>query len=88
MIEKKKGIKICMKITLFLKRLSRCFDQSLTEGGATEATAISTPLDNVPLYIVPDEVEPITLLKSSQAASSSDLFSFGTPGFVKFFRQV
>jgi hypothetical protein len=46
---------------------------------ATASTAISTPLDNVPLYSVPIGEEPITLLKSSQPASSSDLLSFGTP---------
>lgn len=73
------------KHTLFLKRLSRCFDQSLAEVAVTEATAISTPLDSVPLYTVPNDVEPITLLKSSQAASSSDLFSFGTPEFKLMF---
>ena len=45
----------------------------------TDATAISTPLDRVPLYTVPMGEVPITLLKSSQAVSSSDLLSFGTP---------
>lgn len=51
----------------------------MADATETEATAISTPLDNVPLYTVPIGEEPITLLKSSQAASSSDLLSFGTP---------
>lgn len=46
---------------------------------AADVTAISTPLDNVPLYTVPIDEDPITLLKSSQAVSSSSLFSFGTP---------
>lgn len=42
-------------------------------------TAISTPLERVPLYMLPSEKHPIILLKSSQAATSSDRFSFGTP---------
>lgn len=41
----------------------------MADVAAREATAISTPLDNVPLYTVPiGEEVPITLLKSSQAA--------------------
>jgi hypothetical protein len=51
----------------------------VTATEATASTAISTPLDKVPLYSVPIGEEPITLLKSSQPASSSDLLSFGTP---------
>jgi hypothetical protein len=53
----------------------------------TEATAISTPLDKVPLYKVPIGELPITLLKSSHAASRSDLFSFGTPEMHKNIRN-
>ena len=52
---------------------------SLAEAVATEATAISTPVDSVPLHNVPIGQDPMTLLKSSQAASISDRFSFGTP---------
>ena len=69
---------------MFLNWASRVFDQSLDDVAATDATAISTPLDKVPLYTVPMDEVPITLLKSSHAASSSDLFSFGTPENVKF----
>ena len=65
--------------TFFLNCVSKFFDQSLADFTGTEATAISTPLDSVPLYTLPIVEEPITLLKSSQAASSSDLFSFRTP---------
>lgn len=46
---------------------------------AVETTLISTPLDNVPLNTVQLGKVLIMLLKSSQAASSSGLFSFGTP---------
>ncbi|XP_028108874.1 uncharacterized protein LOC114307678 [Camellia sinensis] len=42
----------------------------------TVITAISTPLERVLLYTVPSDIEPIILLKSSQAASSSDHWSF------------
>lgn len=65
--------------TFFKNCTSKFSDQSLADVAATEATAISTPLDNVPLYSVPIDEESITLLKSSQAVSSSDLLSFGTP---------
>lgn len=57
------------------------FVHSLAEAVATEATAISTPLDSVPLNNVPMGQDPITLLKSSQAASISDLLSLGTPEY-------
>lgn len=47
---------------------------------AVEATAISTPLESVPLYKVatPSSVL-IILLKSSHAVSSSPRFNLGTP---------
>lgn len=54
-------------------------DQSLEDFTAIEVTAISTPLDKVPLYTVPMDEEPITLLKSSHAVSSSDFLRLGTP---------
>lgn len=44
-----------------------------------DATQISTPLDNVPLYSVKPSVVSIMLLKSSHAVSSSERFRFGTP---------
>lgn len=44
-----------------------------------EVTAISTPLDRVPLYTMLPSSVLIMLLKSSQAVSSSGRFSFGTP---------
>ena len=69
--------------TFFLNCASKVFDQSFDDVAETEATAISTPLDKVPLYILPMGEVPITLLKSSHAASISDLFSFGTPENVK-----
>ena len=47
-----------------------------------EATAISTPLDKVPLYIVKPSKVATILLKSSQAVSSSGLFSLGTPAVL------
>ena len=46
-----------------------------------ETTAISTPLDSVPLYIVHASTLVTILLKSSQAVSSSALFNLGTPTF-------
>jgi len=49
----------------------------------TKATAISTPPDKVPLYSIPMGELPITLLKSSHAASRSDLFNFCAPENVK-----
>lgn len=66
--------------TLFLNCNSKSLLHSMADVAAREATAISTPLDNVPLYTVPiGEEVPITLLKSSQAAWISDLLRFGTP---------
>lgn len=70
---------ICLSNTFFLNCASKLIDQSLADVTATEATAISTPLDKVPLWTVPIGEEPMTLLKSSQAVSSSDLLRFGTP---------
>lgn len=63
----------------FLYWDSHSFDQSFLDDIKLDTTAISTPLDNVPLYSMQLAVEPIILLKSSQAASSSDRFSEGTP---------
>lgn len=72
--------KTTLKInTFFLNWVSKVLVQLLDNVTETEATAISTPLDKVPLYNVPIGELPITLLKSSHAASRSDLFSFGTP---------
>lgn len=65
--------------TFFKNCSSKFSDQSLADVAATEATAISTPFDNVPLYSVPIDEESITLLKSSQAVTSSVLLRFGTP---------
>lgn len=65
--------------TFFLNCSSLVFDQSAFDVTAVDVTAISTPLERVPLYTVMSEKEPIILLKSSQAASSSDRLSFGTP---------
>lgn len=66
-------------LAFFLNCDSIFFGQLLADATIREVTAISTPLDSVPLYTVPIEEEPITLLKSSQAALSSALLSFGTP---------
>jgi len=44
-----------------------------------DTTHISTPLDNVPLNRVQNGKAMMMLLKSSQAASSSGRFNFGTP---------
>lgn len=68
-----------MLYTFFLNCSSKVFDQSSRDFTAIDVTAISTPLDRVPLYTVPSENEPIMLLKSSQAATISDRLSFGTP---------
>lgn len=68
--------------TFFLNCSSLVFDQSAFDVTAVDVTAISTPLERVPLYTVISEKEPIILLKSSQAASSSDRLSFGTPDIV------
>lgn len=65
--------------TFFKNCSSKFSDQSLADVAATEATAISTPFDNVPLYSVPIDEESITLLKSSQAVTSSVLLRFGIP---------
>jgi len=55
------------------------FDQSCDEVAAEDTTAISTPLDRVPLYIVSSCREPIMLLKYSQATSSSARLRLGIP---------
>lgn len=65
--------------TLFLYSFSALLDQSLREDTAVDDTAISTPLDNVPLYTMLPPMLLIMLLKSSHAVSSSDRFSFATP---------
>lgn len=72
-------MRIGLKFTFFLNRSSKVFDQYLRDVTAVDVTAISTPLDRVPLYTIPSENVPIILLKSSQASKSSDLLSFGTP---------
>ena len=69
------------KQTFFRKAISERFDQSLEEEIPVDATAISTPLDSVPLYTVQSSRVLIILLKSSHAVSSSVRFSFGTPSF-------
>lgn len=51
----------------------------MAEVATRDIAAISTPLENVPLYMVPIDDDPMTLLKSSQAVTSSDLFRFGIP---------
>lgn len=66
-------------LTFFRKAVSECTDQSSRELIVVEMTAISTPLDSVPLYTINESPLVIMLLKSSHAVSSSDLFSFGTP---------
>lgn len=73
--------KIWFFYTFFLNWASNFFDQSSGDVTALDVTAISTPLERVPLYTIPSEKEPIILLKSSQAASSSGRWSFGTPEF-------
>jgi hypothetical protein len=66
-------------ITFLLYCDSLSFDQSFADVTKLEATAISAPLDKVPLYNMQLDVEPIILLKSSHATSSSDRFSADTP---------
>lgn len=66
-------------VIFFLKCASHFLDQSLGDVLVVETTAISTPLESVPLYMVYSGSEPMTLLKSSHAASSSALLSAGTP---------
>ena len=57
------------------------FDQSSEEVTTVESTAISTPLDSVPLYVVHFSKLLMILLKSSQAVSNSARFNLGTPAF-------
>lgn len=57
------------------------FDQSSVDVTIVESTAISTPLDSVPLYMVHFSKLLMILLKSSHAVSNSDRFNFGTPAF-------
>lgn len=59
--------------------VSELFDQFLAEVIVVDATAISTPLESVPLYEMQPSPVSMILLKSSQAVSSSDRFSLGTP---------
>lgn len=54
-------------------------DHSSADLTEVDTTAVSTPLDRVPLYNAQSDKVPITLLKSSQAASSSALPREGTP---------
>lgn len=65
--------------TFFLKCISARFDQSFADAIVVDATAISTPLDNVPLKIVQFGKVQIILLKSSQAVTNSARFNLGTP---------
>lgn len=67
------------QVTFFLNWDSNGFDQSFEDVIRVEATAISTPLERVPLYNLQSGKEPIMLLKSSQAISISDLFNVDTP---------
>ena len=57
------------------------FDQSFEDLILVETTAISTPLESVPLYMVESSELSTMLLKSSQAVSSSPRFNLGTPVF-------
>ena len=70
---------IALHVTLFLNCSSELSDQSLAESAEVETTAISTPLDRVPLYSMHSDEEPITLMKSSHAVWSSVLPREGTP---------
>jgi hypothetical protein len=65
--------------TFLLKHISEAFDQSQADFTVVDATDISTPLDRVPLNTVHSGQFTIMLLNSSQAASNSSLFNFGTP---------
>jgi hypothetical protein len=57
---------------------------ALAELTEVETTAISTPLDRVPLYSVQPDEELLTLMKSSQAACSSALPREGTPEHTQY----
>uniref|UniRef100_A0A7C9EW79 Uncharacterized protein n=1 Tax=Opuntia streptacantha TaxID=393608 RepID=A0A7C9EW79_OPUST len=63
----------------FLNCLSKFLDQPLADVTGRDITAISIPLESVPLYIFPKEDGPMMLLKSSQAVSSSAFFKLGIP---------
>lgn len=65
--------------TFFRYAFSAFLDQSFKEVSVVDATAISTPLDSVPLYTMQPSIVLIILLKSSHAVSSSDRFNLGTP---------
>lgn len=65
--------------TFFRKHISERLDHSLSEAADAEITAISTPLESVPLYMVHPPWLSIMLLNSSHAVSSSFRFRFGTP---------
>lgn len=69
------------KETFFRYAISEFFVHSLEVLINVEATAISTPLDSVPLYTMQPSKVSIILLKSSQAVSSSGRFNLGTPVF-------
>lgn len=74
------------QVTFFLNWDSNGFDQSFEDVIRVEATAISTPLERVPLYNLQSGKEPIMLLKSSQAISISDIFNVDTPTMNSFIR--
>lgn len=65
--------------TFLLNSLSAQFDHCRDDLIEVDKTAISTPLDSIPLYIKHPEKVSIILLKSSQAVCSSVEFSLGTP---------
>ena len=66
-----------------MKHVSALLDQSLLDDMTVETTPISTPPDNMPLNTVQVGKVLMMLLKSSQAASSSSLFSFWAPEYEK-----
>lgn len=69
--------------TFCLNRASCTHDQSSLDLVATSVTAISIPLDSLPLYNVQSGKEPRILLKSSQALSISSRLSDDTPAYRK-----
>lgn len=71
--------KVRWEDTLFLKWISFCSDQFSQEVRTLDVTAISVPLESVPLHNVQFDREPIMLLNCSQAVSSSERLSKGTP---------
>lgn len=65
--------------TWFLKWASYSSDHSTADVTIVDVTAISTPLESVPLYNEQLDKEPIMLLNCSHAVSSSNRRSDGTP---------